>query len=588
VPDEDTDSLNADDESTIERKNCRESAQKQDKGHPTGSENGLKRRQYFKSLAAAAAFASGLGLSATSAFGSPPSDDWELAFEDDFDGGSLDTSNWGYGWGWGPGAPGSKVSWVRERHVNVSDSMLRLTASKEDWDSDDVLYVGAVHSKDRVTVEPPVYFEARCQFIEGVGWQNAFWSKPNTEEWPPEIDVVELLQPSASRSSETSHNLHYAASGQSGDSSTHRTVNGSHDSYSTISEWPGRSFKIYGVEWREGVIRHYVDGQLVEETTDSDVLESFNRGGPEYLMLSLNLDNVGTTDKSQSWDGREFLCDWVRVWKPASGDNGTDGDNSDDTSNGSRGDEYLWARSATGDRVDFEFAVSGENLQLDDGDHEVNYWVSDDGASGGGTTERQSNLPGFWFDGEIVDLSYQGPLELYLNDEPVDPDQYVDEPVRPNTITIDGTGSSGSASYSITVDEEIVRTGDDTVSTTATGSVDSGVVEYSFSGAITELAVDGSAAVRINDSPLYRLRIEHAEDDSGTVTYFIRTVGEVLGISPSARSSDEHTDRKIYGKISDGIDYFWLSDAELLDVFRFGGDVAVTVNGENVETTSQM
>jgi len=255
---------------------------------------------------------------------------------------------------------------------------------------------------------------------------------------------------------------------------------------------------------------------------------------------------------------------------------------------GSRGDEYLWARSATGDRVDFEFAVSGENLQLDDGDHEVNYWVSDDGASGGGTTERQSNLPGFWFDGEIVDLSYQGPLELYLNDELVDPDQYVDEPVRPNTITIDGTGSSGSASYSITVDEEIVRTGDDTVSTTATGSVDSGVVEYSFSGAITELAVDGSAAVRINDSPLYRLRIEHAEDDSGTVTYFIRTVGEVLGISPSARSSDEHTDRKIYGKISDGIDYFWLSDAELLDVFRFGGDVAVTVNGENVETTSQM
>lgn len=366
----------------------------------------------------------GTGASAQTDSNSLDSDDWELSFEDDFEGSSLDTSNWGIGWGWGMGAPGAKLTWARERHVNVRDSHLVLTASKEDWDSDNVLYSGNVHSKNMVTVEPPVYFEAKCNFIQGAGWQNAFWSKPNDEAWPPEVDVVEYLQTDGSTSS-TSHNLHYSASGQPGDGSTHQTVHGDHSGYDTQSEYPHNTFHVYGVEWREDVIRHYVDGAVVEETTDAGVLESFNRGGPEYLMLSLNLDNVGTTDKSISWDDKEYLIDWVRVWKPSGSGSGDD-TGGDDTSDDQT--RYLWARSGNGNAVSFEFSTSQGNVSLDESSYEADYWVADDGSSAGGTTSNTgADLPGFWFDGELTDLTYDGDLELYVDDQQVDPGQYASE-----------------------------------------------------------------------------------------------------------------------------------------------------------------
>lgn len=571
---------------------------------PTRRHPGLKRRGYLKSLGAAAAVVSSVGLttSVLAEGGGPPSEtDWQLTFEDDFDDDALNTDNWALGWGWGLGAPGSKVSWARDRHVNVSDSMLRLTASHEDYRSDGQIYVGAVHSKNRVTVEPPVYFEARCQFIQGTGWQNAFWSKPNSEAWPPEIDVVEYLQPNASRADGTSHNLHYAASGEPGDSSTHQTVNGSYDGYASESEWAGNAFHVYGVEWRTDVIRHYVDGQVVEETTDPTVLESFNNGGAEYLMLSLNLDNVGTTDKSISWDGKEFLCDWVRVYDyaPDSGGDSTDTtteENSTDTS--TQEEHYLWARSGDGNDVSFTFEVGGGNLRLGSSGNDADYWIADDGMTAGGTTARRSQLPGFRFEGPITDLAYDGDLELYLDDSAVDPDSLVDasEPgpygpdAHPNSIAIDGSGHDGSASYSITVSESVVPTtelnAEDSIDgQTAAGAVGGGTDEYAFSGEVLDVELDGDADVSLNGTRLDQLEIERSADSTGTVTYLIETTGGVMGISPTARNEESVTDSKIYGTVADETDTYWLSGAEILDTSTFGGSVDTTLNGERIDRT---
>jgi len=577
------------------------------KNEPDHEGSSLERRDYLRAAGVSGIVLGGLGLGLSStAAGTtvpPGSGDWELQFEDDFEGDSLDTSNWGLGWGWGLGAPGAKVSWARDRHVTVSDSMLRLTASHEDYESDDVIYVGAVHSKNMVTVEPPVYFEARCKFIQGVGWQNAFWSKPNTEDWPPEIDVVEYLQPYASRADETSHNLHYSASGEPGDSSTHQTVNGSYEGYESESDWPGNAFHTYGVEWREGAIRHYVDGTLVEETTDPDVLESFNRGGPEYLMLSLNLDNVGTTDKSVSWEGREFLCDWVRVWDYAP-DSGTEttttttGDGSDDSSDDSTESHYIWLRSATGDPATFAFEVSGGSIRFDSSGQDADYWISDDGTVAGGTVARQSQLPGLRFEGSITDLTYEGPLEIYLDDEQVDPDTYVDEsepgPYNPDaydTIIVDGGGHDGSASYSITVEEEI-RPGkpmngeDDITDRTATGTVGSGSDEYEFVGEITALSLDGDATVTVDGTRLDRLTVERADGSSGSVPYLIELDGTVEGISPSATDEESVTATEIFGTADGEPDYFWLdASTTIVDVSAFDGSVDTYRNGTLVDRT---
>lgn len=258
--------------------------------------------------------------------------DMSVTFKDTFDQASFgDNTNWAAGWGWGYDSPGDSPSNVNvpsdseiEDHVEINNSRLILTADRDNWDTDGELHVGAVHSNpsgfdapaDGVTAEPPVYFEARIRTIGGNGWQSAFWSKPENEDWPPEIDVMEMLQ-DGSTSDWTSHNVHYSSSGDCNDETTHSTYDGQYDSYDSGNA-PYETFHTYGFEWREDVMRHYVDGQVVEEITDQTILDALANSGcrPHYMMLSLNLDNVGTTDKTISWDNKQMEVDWVRVYKP--------------------------------------------------------------------------------------------------------------------------------------------------------------------------------------------------------------------------------------------------------------------------------
>jgi len=114
----------------------------------------------------------------------------------------------------------------------------------------------------------------------------------------------------------------------------------------------------------------------------------------------------------------------------------------------------------------------------------------------------RASLPGFWYDGEITDLSYSGPLDLFIDNEAVDPDSLVDPdepgPFRPTglpqRITIDGT-NSGTSSYSITVSDQIksvsIPDGDTIDGTTAAGSVEGDADVYDFSGSITQLQLEG-------------------------------------------------------------------------------------------------
>ncbi|MFC7070541.1 glycoside hydrolase family 16 protein [Halobaculum lipolyticum] len=588
-----------------------------------GSGFGLPRRDYLKGLGLTAAAVGAIGVgSAAVPTAAGGDDDWVLAFEDDFDGDSLDTSNWALGWGWGLGAPGSKVSWARERHVNVSDSMLRLTASHEDFDDTGEIYVGAVHSKNRVTVEPPVYFEARCRFVEGVGWQNAFWSKPNTEAWPPEIDVVEYLQPRSSRAAETSHNLHYSASGEPGDGSTHRTVNGDYEGYDSEADWPGNRFHVYGFEWREDALRHYVDGQLVEETTDPDIVGAFNNGGPEYLMLSLNLDNVGTTDKSGSWAGREFLCDWVRVYDyaPDSGGSGGTGDGSTDSTDDTTDDgtdstaesHYLWLRSGTGEEATFDLTVDGGNLRLDSSGFDADYTISEDGTAVSGTVSRQSSLPGMRYEGEIADLDYSGPLEMYIDNTQVDPDDYVTaepEPEPESHYLWARSGDGDPVSFAFEAGAGNVRiepadadadywVADDGTVGGGTTARRSQLPGFRFDGEVVDLAYEGDLQLYLDNSAVdpaslvdesspgpygverYGNTVSIAPVDGGSASYALSVDGD-LAATAAPESADAVSASAATGTVDASADTYTFSGA--LTGLSVDGDAAVTVNGDRLD-----
>lgn len=239
--------------------------------------------------------------------GPPDRREWVLEYQDMFQHDELDEERWGLGWGWGWNTNTSSTQ-VRPENVSVRDGKLSLQGTHDGQE----IHSGVVNTKNIVSIRPGTYVEARIKFARRTGFLNAFWAKPVSELWPPEIDIVELFQQgdNPTGTTTTHHHLHYSSSGIPGDSSTHRSI----DRTSTPGGDLTEEFHTYGLEWHEDRVVPYVDGQAVHEWTDETILSALRAGSPFYLMLSLNIGNFGTPDTSEQW-GEEMLVDWVRVWR---------------------------------------------------------------------------------------------------------------------------------------------------------------------------------------------------------------------------------------------------------------------------------
>lgn len=280
------------------------------------------RRRFLKLTGASAIPLGGFALGPSSAgalqdgSGGPPNpDDWSLAFEDQFEGDSLDTSKFEVGWGWGTTTSTTSTEIVEE-NVTVQDSQLRL---KGTHDGDKVLS-GGVNTRNTATFGPGTFFEAKLKFAQREGFHPAFWAKPTEYSWwPPEIDVVELLQNASGRDdTHTARSfLHYTQSTKPGDDSTAQRLKHFHEPGDDLT----KNFHVYGCEWQNDGITIYVDGTEVKTFTNSSMLESMRQGAPFYINLTQNInvdtglnEYLGTADTSQSW-GEETVADWVRVWE---------------------------------------------------------------------------------------------------------------------------------------------------------------------------------------------------------------------------------------------------------------------------------
>jgi len=326
---------------------------------------------------------------------------WDLAFEDTFELGLLDMTTWGIGWGWGRETSTGPTTIVPD-NVSITDEKLHL-----DGTYDEEVMAGAVNTKEKVTFGPGTYMEASIKFAHRAGFQNAFWAKPASEAWPPEIDVVEFWQENdAPEDPHTSyHFLHYPESTVPGHEASHQQRRGSHESDVDLSE----TFRRYGVEWQPERIVHYLDGQPIIRSTDSDVLTSMGAGAPFYLMLSMNIDNIGTADRSEPWE-ETMVVDWVRLWDyvPEVAENAES--------------HYVWLRTTEGGQLaTFTFRTSGGNIVLDSAENAPDYWVTQDQTGAGGSVASRTSLPGFRYDGEITAFRYNGPLEVYIDSSRVDP-----------------------------------------------------------------------------------------------------------------------------------------------------------------------
>ncbi|MFK8014877.1 MAG: family 16 glycosylhydrolase [Gammaproteobacteria bacterium] len=250
--------------------------------------------------------------------------DCELSWSDEFDGTEVDLTKWEFQLGDGsqfgiPGWGNNELQFYTTDNATVADGVLTITAREESLGSFDY-----TSSRLRTLGRGDFTygrFEMRAKLPSTQGMWPAFWmlsSAPSVYGvWAAsgEIDIMESLGNIPERIYGT---IHY------GGSFPENVFSG--EEYDLLPGTAG-DFHEYAVEWQEGVIRWYVDGQLYATRSSW-----WSTGGPFpapfdidfHLLLNLAVGGnfPGNPDATTVFP-QEYIIDYVRVYQtPQEGEPG--------------------------------------------------------------------------------------------------------------------------------------------------------------------------------------------------------------------------------------------------------------------------
>jgi beta-glucanase (GH16 family) len=159
------------------------------------------------------------------------------------------------------------------------------------------------------------YYEIRMKVPPGRGMWPAFWLNPEDQRWPPEIDVVEIVN---NGRDDTRNSFHNVLPGKKRDKAP--------STYTRLDQWgswrPGIDYKDdfhrFAVEWTPDVVRHYVDDVLVAERPFKWVHEDGKDAGPAHVLVNLAVGGNWPEAPQSDADFPAILhVDWVRIWQTA-------------------------------------------------------------------------------------------------------------------------------------------------------------------------------------------------------------------------------------------------------------------------------
>jgi beta-glucanase (GH16 family) len=238
--------------------------------------------------------------------------EWELVWEDDFEGTNVDDAKWSFeigdgcpdlcGWG------NEELEYYRAENATVSDGILTITAREESFG-------GRQYTSTRMTTRNKFEraygrFEARIQLPIGQGIWPAFWllgSDIGEVGWPTcgEIDIMEYRGQQPNLVSGALHGPGYSGgSALSGRFQLDRGFN--------------EGFHVFAVEWEENRISWFVDNTVYKsftpETIPSGARWVFDH--PFFIILNMAVGGnfVGPPNASTSFPQR-MRVDWVRVYR---------------------------------------------------------------------------------------------------------------------------------------------------------------------------------------------------------------------------------------------------------------------------------
>ena len=234
---------------------------------------------------------------------------WDLVWQEEFDGETLNLDNWTYeigGHGWGNGEAQHYSD--DPKNLYLEDGLLIIEALQENVS-------GKRYSSARITSAGKVEveygrIEARIKIPVGQGLWPAFWMLGNDLDkvgWPfaGEIDIMENVGHEPYTIHGTVHGPGYF--GANGVGAAKRLTGG---------EQYADDFHIFAIEWEEDQIYWYMDDQLYAVLTPADVPGEWVYDHPFYIILNLAVGGEwpgypdGTTAFPQS-----MKVDYVRIYE---------------------------------------------------------------------------------------------------------------------------------------------------------------------------------------------------------------------------------------------------------------------------------
>ena len=156
------------------------------------------------------------------------------------------------------------------------------------------------------------YFEARMKVPPGRGMWPAFWLNPQDAVWPPEIDILEIVNNGRDTTRNSFHFLH-SGDGKGGPSKFSRL-----DKFGSYR--PGfdfaDDFHTFAVWWEPGRVRHYIDGQLVVDKPFEWKHKNGSDAGPAHVLVNLAVGGQwpGPPTRLEDFPARLEVA-YIRVWQ---------------------------------------------------------------------------------------------------------------------------------------------------------------------------------------------------------------------------------------------------------------------------------
>ena len=250
---------------------------------------------------------------------------WQLVWEDDFNGSSLDQSKWvhdigtgsQYGmWGWGNG----ELQYYQPQNTTLNNGIAKIEVKEEPNGIIDSWSAISYFSSSKITTKGLFNFrygkvEARIKTIDGQGFWPAFWMLPSNGSWPcdGEIDIMEQWgNPYLTNSTTGAAHIGTCPYSQS----THFYE--SFSSYISAGSYAD-DFHTFSIIWVEDTITWYVDEIELFSLNPSSYWSipsqsawpfNFNEW---YLMINLAITQSGPN--SNTVFPNQIEIDYVRVYQ---------------------------------------------------------------------------------------------------------------------------------------------------------------------------------------------------------------------------------------------------------------------------------